>query len=160
MAKIKTKIIYIMKLISVIGPGENDSEFATIAEEVGREIARRDFAVICGGLGGIMESVCRGAKSEGGLTIGILPGENKGDSNKYLDIPIITGIGQARNLAVALSGDVIIAIGGNFGTLSEISFALRFNKNIIGINTWDISPDIQSVSSATEAVELASGYLK
>ncbi|MGI9535296.1 MAG: TIGR00725 family protein [Thermodesulfobacteriota bacterium] len=149
-----------MKLISVIGTGENDSELTSVAEEVGKEIALRGHAVVCGGLSGIMESVCRGAKSEGGLTIGILPGETKDNSNKYLDIPIITGIGQARNLAVALSGDIIIAIGGGFGTLSEISFALRSNKNIIGINTWDISQEIQSVSTAVEALELASGYLE
>ena len=148
-----------MKLISVIGPGEAGSEFTSIAEEVGREIARRDYAVVCGGLSGVMEAVCRGAKSEGGLTVGILPGDSKNSSNKYVDIPIVTAIGQARNLAVVLSGDVIIAIGGSFGTLSEISFALRFKKNIIGINTWDISPDIQSVTSAVEAVEIASGYL-
>jgi len=149
-----------MKLISVIGPGKVESDFNAVAEQVGREIARRGYAVVCGGLGGVMESVCRGAKSEGGLTVGILPGDNKENSNKYLDIPIITGIGQGRNLAVALSGDVIIAIGGSFGTLSEISFALRSNKIVIGINTWDISPKIHTVSSATEAVELASDFLK
>ena len=148
-----------MKLISVIGKGDADTESNSVAEDVGREIARRGYAVVCGGLGGVMESVCRGAKAEGGLTIGILPGENRNSANKFVDIPITTGIGQARNLAVALSGNVIIAIGGGFGTLSEISFALRFNKIIIGINTWNIT-DIQSVSSAVEAVELASGYLK
>ncbi len=150
-----------MKLISVIGSGSNDDHKLTATtEEVGREIARKGFVVVCGGLGGIMESVCKGAKSEGGLTIGILPGETEQDSNQYLDVPIITGTGQARNLAVALSGNVIIAIGGGFGTLSELSFALRFNKKIIGINTWDISPNIQPASSAAEAVRIACDHLK
>ncbi len=148
-----------MKLISVIGPSNADPEIKDIAEQVGKEIARRGFAVVCGGMGGIMESVCRGARSANGLTIGILPGETKHGANKYLDVPVITGIGQARNLTVALTGDVIIAIGSGFGTLSEISLALRFKKTVIGINTWDVSPLIHSTSSAAEAVRLAAEYL-
>lgn len=148
-----------MKLISVIGPSNADPEIKDIAEQVGKEIALRDFVVVCGGMGGIMESVCKGAKSASGLTIGILPGETRHNANKYLDIPIITGIGQARNLTVALTGDVIIAIGGGFGTLSEISLALKFNKIVVGINTWDVSPLIRSTSSAAEAVRLAADYL-
>jgi len=148
-----------MKLISVIGPSNADPEIKDIAEQVGKEIALRDFVVVCGGMSGIMGSVCKGAKSASGLTIGILPGETRHNANKYLDIPIITGIGQARNLTVALTGDVIIAIGGGFGTLSEISLALKFNKIVFGINTWDVSPLIRSTSSAAEAVRLAADYL-
>lgn len=148
-----------MKVISVIGPSKADPELKEVAEQLGREIAQKDFAVLCGGMGGVMESVCRGAKSAGGLTIGILPGETMHGANSYLDIPIITGIGQARNLTVALSGNVIIAIGGGFGTLSEISLALKFNKIVIGINTWEVSPEIHSVFSAAEAVKLAAEYL-
>lgn len=148
-----------MKLISVIGPSNADPEIKDIAEQVGKEIALRNFVVVCGGMDGIMESVCKGAKSANGLTIGILPGETRHNANKYLDIPIITGIGQARNLTVALTGDVVIAIGGGFGTLSEISLALKFKKIVVGINTWDVSPLIRSTSSAAEAVRLAADYL-
>ena len=106
-----------------------------------------------------MEAACKGARENGGLTIGIIPGESKEKANDYIDIPIVTGSGHARNLTVALTGDVIIAIGGSYGTLSEISFALIFRKKIIGINTWDVSPEIENVVSAREAVDLACRYL-
>ena len=148
-----------MKIISIIGSGNPDDEQYSIAEEVGREIALKKHALACGGLGGVMEAACKGARESGGLTIGIIPGESKEKANKYIDIPIVTGSGHARNLTVALTGDVIIAIGGSYGTLSEISFALIFKKKIIGINTWDVSPEIESVASAREAVDLACRYL-
>ena len=142
-------------LIGVIGPNQaTDSERET-AEEVGREIARRDGALVCGGLGGVMEAVCRGAKSEGGLTIGIIPGLEKSDANPYVDIPIVTGMSHARNVIVVRSSDAIIAIGGGYGTLSEIAFALTLEIPIVGINTWEVSPHIKRVATPKEAADLA-----
>ena len=127
------------KIIAVIGGGEPSTEEAQIAEEVGRELARRDAILICGGLGGVMEAACRGAQSEGGVTIGILPGESRQAANRYVQIPIVTGIGYARNLAVVKSAQAVIAIGGSYGTLSEISHALQSSIPVIGLNTWSLS---------------------
>ena len=131
------------KLIGVIGTSESSDQENKIAEEVGREIAGKNAVVICGGLSGIMEAVCRGAKQNGGKTIGIIPSDDAGDANKYVDIPIVTGMSHARNIIVVRSSKVIIAISGSYGTLSEIAFALRLNIPGIGINTWDVSNKIQ-----------------
>ncbi len=142
-------------IIGVIGTSEaSDEEFKT-AEEVGREIARRKGTLVCGGLSGVMEAACRGAKSEGGLTIGIIPGFNRSDANPYVEVPIITGIGEARNIIVVRSSNAIIAIGGSFGTLSEIGFALKLNIPVIGINTWEVSSNIKKAKTPMEAVDLA-----
>jgi len=143
------------KLIGVIGTSESSDQENKIAEEVGREIAGRNAVVVCGGLSGIMEAVCMGAKQNGGKTIGIIPGDDAGDANKYVDIPIVTGMSHARNIIVVRSSKVIIAISGSYGTLSEIAFALRLNIPVIGINTWDVSNKIQKVNSAKEAVDMA-----
>ncbi|MCI0454131.1 MAG: TIGR00725 family protein [Candidatus Dadabacteria bacterium] len=142
-------------IIGVIGTSEASDEESKTAEEVGREIARRKGTLVCGGLSGVMESACRGAKSEGGLTIGIIPGFNGSDANPYVDVPIITGIGEARNIIVVRSSDAIIAIGGSFGTLSEIAFALKLDIPIIGINTWEVSSNIKKATTPKEAVDLA-----
>ena len=142
-------------VIGVIGPAQaSDKEYKT-AEEVGREIARRNGILLCGGLGGVMEAACLGAKSEGGLTIGIIPGSSKSDANPYVDIPIVTGMSHVRNIIVVRSSDAIIAIGGSYGTLSEIAFALKLEIPIIGINTWEVSPEIKKVTTPKEAVDLA-----
>ena len=122
--------------ISVIGASKCSAKEARLAEEVGRELAKRGAVVICGGLTGVMEAVCRGAKSEGGLTVGILPGNNRNDANQYVTIPIITGIGYARNSIVAKSGQAVIAIGGKYGTLSEIAYALQDKIPVVGLGTW------------------------
>lgn len=123
--------------ISVIGAGgEITPEEASMAVELGREIARQGAIVICGGLGGIMAEVARGAKEEGGLTIGILPGNTPESANPFIDIAIVTGMGIARNVIVASSGDAVIAVGGKLGTLSEIAFALIRQKPVIGLGTW------------------------
>ncbi|MFQ5788382.1 MAG: TIGR00725 family protein, partial [Thermodesulfobacteriota bacterium] len=106
------------------------------AEEVGKEIAKRKGVVVCGGEGGVMEATCKGAKSENGLTIGIIPGYRKSEANQYVDIPIVTGMSHARNIIVVRSSDAIIALGGSYGTLSEIAFALKLGIPIIGIKTW------------------------
>ena len=111
-------------IISVIGSSSAKPEHAALAEEVGRELARRGIMVACGGMTGVMEAACRGAKEEGGTTIGILPGRRGTAYNSHVDIPIFTTLGYARNIIVVHSGEACIAIGGAFGTLSEIAYAL------------------------------------
>ncbi len=125
--------------IGVIGGSDVSPQIAGIAEEVGREIARRNAVLVCGGLGGVMEAACRGAAAEDGLTIGILPGDNRRDANPYVQIPIVTGIGSARNAAVVKSSQAIIAIDGSYGTLAEIGFALQSGIPLIGLGTWSLS---------------------
>lgn len=142
-------------IIGVIGISEASREEYKTAEEVGREIAKRNGILVCGGLGGVMEAACRGAKSEGGLTIGIIPGSSRKEANPYVDIPIVTGISEARNIIVVRSSNAIIAIGGSFGTLSEIAFALKLEIPVIGINTWEVSTDIKKATTPKEAVDLA-----
>ena len=137
--------------IAVIGGGQPSTEEAEMAEEVGRELARRDAIMVCGGLGGVMEAACRGAQSEGGLTIGILPGESRQAANPYVQIPIATGMGYARNLAVVKSAQAVIAIGGSYGTLSEISYALQSGIPVIGLNTWSLSQKGQQDNSIIPA---------
>ncbi|GAI32262.1 unnamed protein product, partial [marine sediment metagenome] len=126
-------------IIAVIGDSSCSMEEAELAETVGEQLAERGATVICGGLGGVMEAVCRGAKSKGGLTIGVLPGEDASMANRYIDIPIVTGVGYARNMAVVKSAQAAIAIGGNYGTLSEIAYALKKGIPVIGLNTWSLS---------------------
>ena len=133
-----------MKIISVIGGNKTTGEHLDLAYEVGRIIAEKKAALLCGGLGGIMEAAAKGAKDHGGLTIGILPANDKSIMNPYIDIPICTGIGYARNAVVAYSGDIIISLPGKYGTLSEIAFALAKNKVVLGLYTWDI-PGIEQI---------------
>ncbi len=150
-----------MKIISVIGAGNCDAATYALAEEVGRQLAHRGATVVCGGLGGVMEAVCRGAKSAGGRTIGILPGTSAHDANPFVDVPVVTGLGQARNAIVVRSGRAVIAIGGEYGTLSEIAFALKFGVPVIGLGTWQLAregkivPAIVEAKSPKEAVEAA-----
>jgi uncharacterized protein (TIGR00725 family) len=127
---------------------------ATLAEEVGRELARRGCIVITGGLGGVMEAACRGAKSENGLTVGILPGFCAGDANDHVDIPIVTGLSHARNAIVIRSADAVIAINGQYGTLSEIALGLAQGTPVVGLSTWDIS-GLMPAKTAAEAVDRA-----
>ncbi|GAG90417.1 unnamed protein product [marine sediment metagenome] len=149
------------KFIAVIGGGQCSKEEARQAEEVGRELARRGVILVCGGLGGIMEAACRGASSEGGVTIGVLPGDNSQSANPYVQIPIVTNMGYARNIAVVKSAQAVIAIGGSYGTLSEISHALQSGIPVIGLNTWSLSRNNQQdksiipAQSPTEAVDKA-----
>ncbi len=160
--------------ISVIGSGSDDDalapQIAKIANEVGREIAKRGAVLICGGLGGVMAEAAKGAKENGGLTIGILPGEDSGSANPFIDITLPTGLGFARNVLVAYSGDAVIAVSGRLGTLSEISYALLKKKPVIGIHTWNLEQlsgrmpaseaqafrdRVISCESAKEAVDMA-----
>ena len=139
-------------------------EHVELAEEVGRELARRGIMVVCGGLSGIMEAVCRGAKSEGGTTIGILPGRAAAEANSYVDIPIVTTMGYARNVIVVHTGEAVIAVGGAFGTLSEIGHALGDGIPVVGLKTWpilvngdgvDISDSIIQADDPADAVDKA-----
>jgi len=153
------------KIIAVIGGFPCSPEEGRLAEIVGRELAKKGAILICGGEGGVMEAACKGARSEGGLTIGVLPGESRQTTNAYVSIPIVTGIGSARNMIIIKSAQAVVAIGGGYGTLTEIAFALKFNVPIIGLNTWSLSRGNQSdnsifltedpVAAAELAIELA-----
>ena len=153
-------------IIAVIGNSSSSPEEVKLAETVGELLAQRGATVICGGLGGVMEAVCRGAKSKGGLTVGILPGQDSSMANPWVDIPVVTGIGEARNVAVVKSAQAVIAIGGSYGTLSEIAYALKSSIPVIGLNTWSLSRNgreddsIIRVQSATEAVDKAISLAK
>jgi len=138
--------------IGVVGPSEAPPELYSLAEDVGRLIAQAGAILICGGGTGVMEAASKGAKSAGGITVGILPGTNEREANQYVDIPIITGIGHGRNIINVWSSDAIIAIGGGYGTLSEIALALRTNKPVIGLSTWDFS--IRGIRESTEYVQV------
>ena len=139
------------RFIAVIGGGQCSAEEAELAEAVGRQLARRGAILVCGGLGGVMEAACKGASAEGGVTIGILPGDNYQAANPYVQIPIVTGIGYARNIAVVKSARAVIAIGGSYGTLSEISHALQSGIPVIGLNTWSLSRNGQLDNSIIPA---------
>ena len=119
--------------ISVIGGEVADAKAARLAFEVGREVGARGHVLICGGRSGVMREACRGAKESGGLTVGILPGDDLADVNEFVDIPLPTGIGYTRNVLVARAGEAVIAIDGKFGTLSEIAFALISGRPVIGL---------------------------
>ena len=140
-------------IIAVIGSGNPTLEVYNLAEEVGRELARRGIALICGGLGGVMEASCKGAKSASGTTIGVLPGGDPKDANDWVDIPICTGLSHARNVIIVKTGAAVIAIGGAYGTLSEIAHALAEGTPVIGLQTWEIARDgkaDQSILYATD----------
>lgn len=142
-------------IIGVIGAANASEEEKKTSEEVGVLIAKKDCFLLCGGMGGVMEAACRGAKSAGGTTIGILPGPEASSANRFIDIPIVTGMGEARNVIVAKSSHCIIAIGGSFGTLSEISFALKSGIPVIGLDTWDVSEEIIKCETPEQAVRAA-----
>jgi uncharacterized protein (TIGR00725 family) len=142
------------KVIGVIGASACSQDAVTIAERVGEEIAGRGALLVCGGRGGVMEAACRGAKNRGGTTIGILPDSMSGTANDYVDIAIATGLGEARNSVIVNSADGLIAVSGSYGTLSEIAFALKQGKPVVGISTWDIDEKIEKAQDAAEAVNL------
>jgi uncharacterized protein (TIGR00725 family) len=138
--------------VSVIGSG---AEHEARAEELGRLLAERGCTVVCGGGGEVMAAAARGAKSAGGTTIGILPGESRADANEWIDHVVVTGIGHARNLAVAASGDAVIAVGGSWGTLAEIAFARRLGRAVVILEPgWELE-GVPRASDPADAVELA-----
>jgi uncharacterized protein (TIGR00725 family) len=125
-------------LVAVIGGSAPTPAEAAAAEAIGRALAEAGAVLICGGHGGVMEAACRGAKAAGGATIGILPGTDRREANPYVDIPIVTGIGVARNVIIARTAQAAVAIGGSYGTLSEIAFALAFGVPVVGLGTWEV----------------------
>ena len=147
--------------IAVIGGSKCSYEDALLAEQVGLELAKRDVTLVCGGLSGVMEAACKGARSENGLTIGILPGDDCQDANEYVQIPIVTGLGYARNSIVVRSAQAVIAIDGEYGTLSEIAYAVQYDIPVIGINSWSLckggefEETIIVAENAIDAVEKA-----
>jgi len=147
------------KIIAVIGGRRIEKALLAEAEEVGRLIAKSGAILVCGGLGGVMEAASKGAQSEGGLTVGILPQDNSDRANQYIDIPIATGLGIGRNVIIARTADALIAVGGEYGTLSEIAFSLQMKKPVVGIKTWDIKGVISS-ENAFDAVEKALNLLE
>jgi len=150
-----------MRIVSVIGKsGVISPQMAAVAEEIGRGIAQRGWALVCGGRDGVMEAACRGAHSAGGLSIGIMPGYDTDDANRWLTVALPTGLGFARNTCVAAAGEVAIAIDGSYGTLSEIAMALSLSRPVIGVGTWRTPPedtrrlDLHYADTAQEALSL------
>lgn len=132
-----------------------------MAEALGRGLAEKGAVVLCGGLGGVMEAVCRGARAAGGTTVGILPGDDRADANDYVDVALATGMGEMRNALIVRAADVVVAVGGEHGTLSEIAFALKIGRPVVGIDTWQLTKGgaeddpIVRAGSAEEAVAAA-----
>jgi uncharacterized protein (TIGR00725 family) len=143
--------------IAVIGAGSAGREVAAAAEQIGRLLAEHGCVLVCGGLGGVMEAAARGAKEAGGTTVGILPGESTGEANRWIDLAVATGIGHARNLAVAASGDAVIAVGGEWGTASEIALARKLGRPVVVLGTGPgiDGEGIERATTPEEAVELA-----
>ncbi len=142
-------------IIAIVGAGKCSKKLRDRAAEVGKYVAEQGGIVVCGGLGGIMEGAARGAKEAGGLTIGILPTENKEDANEYIDIVIPTGFGEARNIMVVRTADAVVAFPGKYGTLSEMAFALHAKKPVISVSAWQLGDEIRHVDSPLEAAKLA-----
>jgi uncharacterized protein (TIGR00725 family) len=148
-------------IIAVIGGSSATEAEMAKAEAIGKGLAERGAILVCGGRGGIMEAACRGTREGGGIAVGILPGVSESEANPYVEIPIVTGMGEARNIIIARSAHAVIAIGGSYGTLSEIAYALRFGTPVIGVGTWHMDrethvlPPIHRVDSPEEAVALA-----
>jgi len=140
--------------VAVSGPGRATAEQVAVAEEVGRALARGGAVLVCGGLGGVMEGACRGAKEAGGTTLGILPGLDRSQANEFVDVAVATGLGETRNALVVRAAEVVIAIAGEYGTLSEIALALKTGTPVVGLDTWEIE-GIARASSPADAVEKA-----
>lgn len=148
--------------IAVVGASDPTPEQEAAAEEVGAALASMGAVVVCGGLGGVMAAACRGAKATGGTTVGILPGTDPADANPWVDVIVPTGMGEARNALVVAAASAVVAVGGGYGTLSEIALARRAGKTVVGLSTWSLirpggRPDDTVIAAAdpTEAAALA-----
>jgi uncharacterized protein (TIGR00725 family) len=146
--------------VSVVGSGEASGELYEKAREVGRLVAGRGGTVVCGGRSGVMEAAARGAAEAGGVAIGILPDVDRKEANEYLSYSVATGTGHARNLAVVCSGDVVVAVGGEYGTLSEMGLALKVGRPVVALMSWDLGEHVAVASSSEEAVEAAFASLR
>ena len=140
--------------MAVVGAGDASPELQAVAEAVGREVARRGGVVVSGGLGGVMAGACRGARDAGGMTLGILPGLDRSEANPHVEVALATGLGEARNALVVRAADALVAVGGGYGTLSEIALALKGGKRVVGIGSWEIDGMV-GAESAEEAVAAA-----
>jgi uncharacterized protein (TIGR00725 family) len=147
------------QMIGVIGAGKADEATLKVAEDVGRGIAAMGAIVVCGGLGGVMEAAARGARAAGGITVGILPRDRKEEANPSIDIVIPTGFGEGRNVLIVRSANALIAVGGEYGTLSEIALALKTGKTVVGIGTWDI-PGVIRADNAEDAAKKVFAILR
>ena len=145
--------------VSVVGSGTASGDLYEKAREIGRLVAERGGTLVCGGRSGVMEAAARGATEAGGVAIGILPDEDRRQANAFLSYAIATGTGHARNLAVVCSGDVVIAVGGEYGTLSEIGLALKVGHPVVALSSWNLGEHVGVASSPEEAVEAAFGLL-
>lgn len=149
--------------VAVCGPQDATDEEVAWAEEIGRRLSEAGAIVVCGGWGGVMEGVSRGAKEAGGLVIGILPTETRSGSNPYLSAALPTGMGEARNALIVRAADVVIAVSGEFGTLSEIALALKMGKPVVGLGTWELVKagyEVDAVVRATSPEEAVTKALK
>jgi uncharacterized protein (TIGR00725 family) len=142
--------------VAVIGASDASAEQREQAEAAGRRLAELGAVVVTGGRGGVMEAACKGAKEAGGRTIGILPGDDRAGANEFVDVAIPTGLGQMRNVLVVRASDAVVAIGGAWGTLSEIAFARGAGKPVFGVGSWDLGPDgVIAVAGGADAAERA-----
>jgi uncharacterized protein (TIGR00725 family) len=143
--------------VAVVGAGDSvAADVLADAEAVGVELARRGAVVVCGGLGGVMEAACRGARAEGGVTLGLLPGAQRAAANPWVSVAVATGLGELRNGLVVRSADAVIAIAGGYGTLSEIALALKAGMRVVGLRSWEIG-GVLAADDAAAAVALALG---
>jgi uncharacterized protein (TIGR00725 family) len=145
--------------VAVVGSGTASGELYEKARTVGRLVAERGGIVVCGGLSGVMEAAARGASEVGGTAVGILPDEDRRRQNGFLTFSVATGVGQARNLAVVCSGDVVVAVGGEYGTLSEIGLARKVGRPVVVLEGWDLGEHVTAASSPEETVRAAFGLL-
>lgn len=142
-----------MKMIGVVGAGSCNDEIYEMARKVGDGIAKAGAILVCGGLGGVMEGACRGACEAGGQTVGILPGTDRAQANPYVTVPIVTDLGHGRNILIVRSSDVLVAVSGGYGTLSEISIALKLGKPLVGLRTWPDMEGIRYVTTPEDAID-------
>jgi uncharacterized protein (TIGR00725 family) len=146
--------------VGVIGAGACSETLYQLATDLGAEIGKRGWALICGGLEGVMEGAAKGCFEAGGMTVGILPGHTKESANPYIRVPIPTGLGEGRNLLVVRCSDALVSIAGGYGTLSEIALALKMNKPVIGLETWQDINGIHYVSDCNEAIQMVTQLLQ
>jgi uncharacterized protein (TIGR00725 family) len=139
--------------IAVVGPSAGTPGELAIGEAVGRRIAEAGGILVCGGMGGVMEAAAGGCADAGGRSVGILPSESRLDANPYVTIAVATGMGEARNAIVVRTADVVIAVHGEFGTLSEIALALKMGKPVVGLGTWELGKDGESVAAIVPATD-------
>ena len=141
--------------VAVIGSGDPDPQRDAQAEAIGRELAARGAVLGCGGLGGVMAAACRGARAAGGTTVGLLPGGDRGDANPDVEVAIPTGMGELRNGLIVRAADAVIAVGGEYGTLSEIGFALKLGRPVVGLGTWELAQGGRPVDAVALAADPA-----